>query len=262
MHGYLYIILKESLKYIPLIGQGMMLYGFVFMARKWIEDKPRLEHRLRKLKTKHGNSPDGSPAFDPMWLLIFPEGTNLSRNTQKKSDSYCEKQGISPLKHVLLPRSTGLFFCLQQLKGTVEYVYDCTVGYEGPPRGSYADAYFTIRSTYLRGRPPKAVNLYWRRFAISDIPLSDQNEFEDWIYKRWEEKDRLLDQFIETGRFPPFEADMASSKSIPEVNGQTIDTGSEEYIESEIKLGHWTEIGKVFALLIILALVLKLLPRF
>lgn len=133
MHGHIYIILKESLKYIPLIGQGMMLYGFIFMARKWIEDKPRLQHRLRKLKKKYGTTPDGLPIFNPMWLLIFPEGTNLSRNTKRRSDEYCTKQGITTLKHILLPRSTGLFFCLQQLRGTVDYVYDCTVGYEGPP---------------------------------------------------------------------------------------------------------------------------------
>ena len=133
MHGYLYIILKESLKYIPIIGQGMMFYGFIFMARKWLSDKPRLQHRLEKLKLQNSGSKSDSPQFDPMWLMIFPEGKNLSLNTKQRSAEYCRKQGIEPLKHELLPRSTGLFFCLQQLKGTVEWVYDCTVAYEGPP---------------------------------------------------------------------------------------------------------------------------------
>ena len=124
-------------------------------------------------------------------------------------------------------------------------------------RDSYADAYFTLRSTYLRGRPPKTVNFYWRRFPIVDIPLNDQKEFEDWIYKRWEEKDKLLDQFIETGRFPPFEADTPSNRKGPEASV----TGSEGYIESEIKLGHWAEVGKVFAILIAAGLALKFLPH-
>lgn len=133
MHGHIYIILKESLKYIPVIGQGMMFYGFIFMARKWMSDKPRLQHRLDKLKTRHTGSKSGAPEFDPMWLLIFPEGTNLSTNTKRRSDEYGLKQGFPPLKHEILPRSTGLFFCLQQLKGTVDWVYDCTVAYAGPP---------------------------------------------------------------------------------------------------------------------------------
>lgn len=133
MHGHIYIILKETLKYIPVIGQGMMFYGFVFMARKWESDKPRLKYRLEKLKSRHSGPLSGTEQLDPMWLLIYPEGTNLSLNTKRISDEYGAKNGIPPLNHQILPRSTGLFFCLQELKGTVDWVYDCTVAYEGPP---------------------------------------------------------------------------------------------------------------------------------
>jgi hypothetical protein len=38
MHGHIYIILKESLKYIPIAGPGMMFFGFIFMARNWVRD--------------------------------------------------------------------------------------------------------------------------------------------------------------------------------------------------------------------------------
>ena len=41
MHGHLYIILKESIKYIPFLGTGMMMYGFIFLSRKWATDKER-----------------------------------------------------------------------------------------------------------------------------------------------------------------------------------------------------------------------------
>lgn len=143
MHGRIFIILKESLKYIPVVGQGMMFYGFIFMARKWLSDKPRLEHRLQKLKTQNSGSKSGQSQYDPMWLLIFPEGTNLSINTKRRSDEYGAKQGLPSFKHEILPRSTGLFFCLQQLRGTVDWVYDSTIAYEGPP---YVD---TPRLFYL-----------------------------------------------------------------------------------------------------------------
>ena len=133
MHGHIFIILKESLKYVPFLGQGMMFYGFIFMARKWASDKPRLQHRLEKLKTRHSGPMSGSAGLDPMWLLIFPEGTNYSANTKKASAKWAEKQGIPDGRHLLLPRSTGLFFCLQQLQGTVDWVYDCTIAYEGTP---------------------------------------------------------------------------------------------------------------------------------
>jgi len=260
MHGHIYIVLKESLKYIPLLGQGMMFYGFIFMSRKWVSDKPRLHHRLEKLKTKRTEPVPGTRLFNPMWLLIFPEGTNLSRNTKRISDAYGEKHDIRPFKHQLLPRSTGLFFCLQQLKGTVDWVYDCTVGYEGPPKGSYPDAYFTIRSTYLRGRPPRSVNFYWRRFAISEIPLNDQKEFEIWLNKRWAEKDQLLEQFVETGRFPPCEWRPISNSDTPEGgNPATADTS---YIETEVRLTHWIDVWRIFIVLFCLALLIQQAPKF
>lgn len=121
MHGYIYIILKESLKYIPLLGLGMQFFSFVFLARKWEQDKSRIQHRLSKLCKRE----------DPMWLLIFPEGTNASANTRKTSERYAAKLGIEDLKHELLPRSTGLRFILEQMEGTMDWVYDCTVAYGG-----------------------------------------------------------------------------------------------------------------------------------
>ena len=131
MHGHIYIILKESLKYLPIIGPGMMFYGFIFLARNWTKDKPRFAHRLQKLKSQHTGPLSGSGYLDPMWLMMFPEGTNLSNNGRARSAKWAEKQGYPDLRHQLLPRSTGLLFCLQEVKGTVDWVYDCTVAYEG-----------------------------------------------------------------------------------------------------------------------------------
>ncbi len=132
MHGSLFIILKESLKYIPIVGPGMMFYGFIFMSRKMAVDQPRLAHRLGKLRTEH-TAPDGSKYLDPMWLLLFPEGTNASQNGRNKSAKWADKIGVKDPEHVLLPRSTGTYYCLNELRGTVDYVYDCTVAYEGVP---------------------------------------------------------------------------------------------------------------------------------
>ena len=133
MHGHVYIVLKEVVKYIPILGPGMMFYGFIFMARNWARDKPRLRHRLQKLKSRHGGPLSGSQSLDPMWLMIFPEGTNLSANTRKGSAKWATKQGIPDLKRQLLPKTTGLLYCLQELKGTVHWIYDCTTAYEGIP---------------------------------------------------------------------------------------------------------------------------------
>jgi 1-acyl-sn-glycerol-3-phosphate acyltransferase len=133
MHGHIYIILKESLKWIPILGTGMMFFSFIFLSRKWETDKARFTHRLRKLNRKHHSPMSGSIDLDPMWLLIFPEGTNLAKNGRAKSQEWSHKSGIPDLQHALLPRKTGLLFCLEELKDTVQWVYDCTIAYEGVP---------------------------------------------------------------------------------------------------------------------------------
>lgn len=133
MHGRIYIVLKESLKYIPIVGPGMIFYGFIFLARNWAKDKARFHHRFQQLNTSHRDPLTGANTLDPMWLLLFPEGTNLSPNGRKSSKKWAAKQGILDMIHTLLPRTTGFQYCLQELRGTVDWVYDCTIAYEGIP---------------------------------------------------------------------------------------------------------------------------------
>jgi len=205
MHGHIYIILKESLKYAPILGPAMMFYGFIFMARNWAKDQARMRYRLQKLNTRHSgpmSGSDGGRSLDPMWLLIFPEGTNVSANTRHSSQKFSAKAGIPDMRHQLLPRSTGLQFCLQELKDTTEYLYDCTIGYEGIPAGKYGQDIFTLRSVYFQGRPPKSVNLHWRRYRIADLPVDDHDLMYEWTMQRWREKDDLMEAFNKTGKFP------------------------------------------------------------
>jgi lysocardiolipin and lysophospholipid acyltransferase len=132
MHGHIYIILKESLKNLPIAGWGMQFFGFIFMSRKMSMDQPRMAHRLGLLKKEHV-APNGEKYRNPMWLLLFPEGTNASGNGRVKSAAWAAKIGVKDMQHLLLPRSTGMFFCLNELKGALDYVYDVTVAYEGVP---------------------------------------------------------------------------------------------------------------------------------
>ncbi|CAM1502708.1 Fc.00g074840.m01.CDS01 [Cosmosporella sp. VM-42] len=236
MAGHIFIILKESLKMIPVLGWGMMFYGFIFMSRKMATDQPRLAYRLNKLKQRKVD-PNGRTYLDPMWLLLFPEGTNLSNNGRRKSANWAEKNGLKDPEHVMLPRSTGMFFCLNELKDSLEYVYDCTVAYEGIPRGKFGEDYFGLSSTYFQGRPPKSVNFYWRRFRVADIPLDDQKKFDLWLRNEWYKKDELMELYHTTGRFP-------------EMPGSGVD-----FIETTIRTRGPLEILQIFSVMGIIGLV-------
>lgn len=101
----------------------MTLFQFIFLKRNWEDDKQQMAKHFQKL----------NKITLPMWLLIFPEGTNLAESTREQSTRWAKKNGIQDLQHTLIPRATGLRFCLQQMRGTVKYVYDCTIAYEGVP---------------------------------------------------------------------------------------------------------------------------------
>lgn len=120
----------------------------------------------------------------------------------------------------------------------MEWVYDCTVAYEGIPRGKYGQDYFTLYSTYYEGRPPKSVNMYWRRFKVADIPIGDAVAFDDWVRERFYEKDELLEYYTEHGCFP-------EDKGVEGENG-CAEKKWKGAIETEVKLGAYTEILDIF----------------
>lgn len=238
MHGRIYVVLKESLRRIPIIGWGMQFSQFIFLKRNWEKDKDRLAAHLQKLNS----------AAAPMWLMLFPEGTNLHPVTRKASKKWADKNEIPDMEHQLLPRSKGLQFCIQNLRKTTPYVYDCTIAYEGVPTGQYASEIFTIQAAYFGGKPPKSVNMYWRRFDVWSIPVDNDRAFDNWLRARWIEKDQLLDHYQKTGRFP---ADTGVSK-LPSGRKQR----GAGYIETEIKPNKWYEYLQIFAPVGLLALVL------
>ena len=257
MHGYIYSILKDTLRLIPILGPGMMFYEFIFLTRKWAKDQKILSKALLRLKTRSSKSlTSGKRVLDPMWLLIFPEGTNLGKNGRSKSAAWAEKSGTPDMRHLLLPRSTGLFTCLQELQVSIDWVYDCTIAYEGIPRGQYGENLFTLRSTYFQGRPPKSVNLYWRRFPISSIPLDDSKAFEKWLHKRWLEKDELIEYFLTHDRFPS-EYDTKEE----EVLEKAVSSQSAGYIETNVKLAHWWELTQIIAPLASLAFICNIIAK-
>lgn len=226
-HGHVYIVLKESILYIPLVGLGLRLAGFVFMSRNMKTDTPRLTRRLGQLTRR---SIGGTGELQPMWLMMFPEGTNLSKNGRAKSVKWAERQGEQDLKYTLIPRSTGTYFCLKALNETLEWVYDCTLAYDGVPEGQYGQDIFTLRSTYFEQHPQAPIHMHWRRFKVSDIPLSTPEAFHAWLIERWNEKEALLAAHAKTGRFP-----------------SSINQG--ESFTTEVKLGRWWEICQLGAVL-------------
>jgi len=203
------IIAKESTKYVPITGWGMMLFEFIFLKRRWAQDQGTMRHYLTKYL--------GDKA--PLWLLIFPEGTNVCKVTREKSHAFSEKQKLPKLDLVLLPKSTGLFFCSETLRSSAESnalkaIYDITIAFDGVP--PFSDAYDTYSLTrqFFLGMHPTSIFFHIERIPVERIPR-DEETFSKWLRYRFYVKDKMLHYFHTHQHFPR-DRDWEDTTCLPE----------------------------------------------
>ena len=79
---------------------------FMYISRKWKADEVRMG-RLLDLLTSDSR---------PFQMLLFPEGTNLTKETKAKSDKFAVENNLKPLQFVLQPRTTGFSFLAERLQ--------------------------------------------------------------------------------------------------------------------------------------------------
>ena len=152
--------------------------------------------------------------------LSVPEGTLVSPLTRPPSEKYAKKMDIPDCRNCLLPRSTGLLFCLRSLSPRVPTLrlLDVTIGYPGIPSGGYGQDYYTLQSIFGRGAPPPMIHMHLKSYNVkyqvpigrdtlshssttgSDATPEEKKEFDDWLLQRWREKDDRLDLFLKTER--------------------------------------------------------------
>ncbi|ORZ25901.1 acyltransferase-domain-containing protein [Absidia repens] len=193
-HGSLKIMLKNELKYTPFFGLGMQLFDFIFMKRRLADDKDTIIQNLERSKT----------GGKPMWLVLFPEGTVISKEMRTRSQAYAVKNGMNDNLYTLLPRSTGLKLCTATLENTVEWMYDLTIGYSGIQAGQIPEDALRLKHIFT-GCGPQEIHVHIRRYHVSELALDDDAAFSKWVMDRWVEKDKRMEQFYEEGRFTSFD---------------------------------------------------------
>ena len=123
-------------------------------------------------------------------------------------------------------------------------------------RGQFPQDIFSLRSTYLQGRRPKSVNMHWRRFAVKDIPVKDPEAFDKWLLDRWREKDEMLEQYLQTGRFPTDHIEDETP------NGSTNPVKDQGYIETPIRAKYPFEFLQLYVPIALLWLIIRLIKQF
>eukprot|EP00842_Homolaphlyctis_polyrhiza_P004715 jgi/Hompol1/5244/HPOL_000657-RA len=248
-HGDLKVMLMSVLKYIPILGIGMIFLEFIFLERKIAKDRQNIINMMTRQKKI---APDL-----PLWLLIFPEGTLNTPNNRETSRKFAKKTGITDdPKYVILPKATGLFMCCDVLAPKVTKLFDITVGYGGlnPYQIPYEE--YLVENVYFAQQYPREVHLHIQEFDITKLPgfdgtltkesleadpvlraeaeklaatsgggfdpLSDARRklFSDWVRQRFMYKDQLMHEFYTTGAFPTTEVGVPDPRPLTRMDHQ------------------------------------------
>lgn len=171
---------KDIIKYVPGAGWGMVFLDCPFVKRNWAADRESIARTFSRLVQGRV----------PVWLILFPEGTRITPQKLSKSNDYARAHGHQTHRHLLLPRTKGFAASVQGLRSHLDAVYEITIGY---PTG------VPTLWQYCRGFV-RVAHLHVRRFPVGDMPAND-DELSRWLIDRFQEKDRLLERFYQTGRF-------------------------------------------------------------
>ncbi|XP_050235138.1 probable 1-acyl-sn-glycerol-3-phosphate acyltransferase 5 [Mercurialis annua] len=180
--GCIKYVLKSSLMKLPIFGWGFHILEFISVERKWEIDEPNMHRMLSSFKDPN----------DPLWLALFPEGTDFTHQKCERSKKYAAENGLPIMNNVLLPKTKGFYACLEDLRSRLDAVYDVTIGYK-PQCPSLLDNVFGVN--------PSEVHIHIRRIALDDIPHSEE-EITAWLMNTFQLKDQLLSDFYSKGHFP------------------------------------------------------------
>ncbi|KAK3510635.1 hypothetical protein QTP70_011900 [Hemibagrus guttatus] len=176
------VLAKHELLKVPLIGWTWYFLEIVFCKRRWEEDRETVFKGLNQLRDYP----------EPMWFLLYCEGTRFTEKKHQISMQVAESKGLPKLKYHLLPRTKGFTTTLQCLKGTVNAVYDVTLNFKDKENPTLLGI--------INGKKYRA-DMRVRRFAVDEIP-DDEKECAAWLHKLYQEKDELQEYYFKEGRFP------------------------------------------------------------
>ncbi len=179
--GDLKWFVKESIKYVPGIGWGMLFLGCLFVKRNWTADRSGIERTFATVISED----------IPLWVISFSEGTRRTPEKAARSQEFAEKASLTPTEHVMIPRTKGFVATVAGLRSHCPAVYDVTIGYRAEPVPSLWQVACGVA---------KEFELHVRRHEMSDLP-DDPEALSNWLFDRFVEKNDRMAGFHANGSF-------------------------------------------------------------
>ncbi|GLV40868.1 1-Acylglycerol-3-phosphate O-acyltransferase 4 [Carabus blaptoides fortunei] len=175
--------IKNVVQYTP--GFGMVLYfaDYVCLHRSFEKDKIIIENTIASIMEYP----------DPIWLVLYPEGTRFTKAKHEIAIKYAEQNGLPQLKHHLNPRTKGFLTSLSPMRNKMDALYDITIAFNPNDENKP-----TVKNILL-GRKVRA-NFYIKRIPFAEIP-QDKSGIDKFIRDMYIKKDKLRETFYQTGSF-------------------------------------------------------------
>ncbi|XP_011403843.2 PREDICTED: lysocardiolipin acyltransferase 1-like [Amphimedon queenslandica] len=215
------VMLKNSLKRVPIAGWAMQYRNYAFLSRDWESDYKEFAWKFHYLNA----------TGEPYQFLMFPEGRDLTPIHQKKSDQFAAEKSLPRYEYTLHPKTKGFVYVIKALKkGRLESVYDMTVG--------YPDVLSATEIEFLsEGRIPSEVHYHVKKYNISELPESEE-ELEAWLRQRWAEKEERLRLFYKHRKFVQLPCDDKEIQNGTSRNAHETSNGNSSHVipSPEVKL--------------------------
>ena len=204
------VVLKDSLKYIPVLGWSWMFSEYIFVKREWDKDQKTLVRDL--------NSILEYPKDLFYGINIFCESTRYTKEKHDACIEVAKEKGLPVYKHHLLPRPKGFNLLASQIAGHVDNLYCITIA------ASDIDGKQPTLNHITNGIPVKT-QLYFRRIPMSEVPLDNEKEAAKFLNKIYKEKDEFFDVFHREGSFDSLTSPDGVKKQPIPLNGYDLIIG-------------------------------------
>ncbi|XP_033211115.1 1-acyl-sn-glycerol-3-phosphate acyltransferase gamma-like [Belonocnema kinseyi] len=174
---------KKSIQYVPTLGWAWKFAESIFLERSWEKDKETIDVQIKEL----------TDYPDPIWLLLFAEGTRFTPEKCEASKKFAKEKGLPELTNHLMPRTRGFTASLPSMRGKVTGLYDVEMAFKP------TDPVKPTMTNLLRGNKVEA-HMCLRRIPMSDVPEGDEAAAA-WLHELYQRKDRMLASFYETGDY-------------------------------------------------------------
>ncbi|XP_073946437.1 plexin A isoform X2 [Choristoneura fumiferana] len=162
--------------------------------------------------------------LDRQFMVLFPEGGFLHKR-REVSQRFAEKNNLPKLEYVSLPRAGAMKVIMEEIgpdrepgastsnnakkdgnfnqnnvakhlktSDHLQWVLDVTIAY--PDRVP-----LHLQDVVCGIRPPCDIRIHYRIYPITEVP-SDDEGMTQWLYDRFIEKDKMLEEYYRTGEFP------------------------------------------------------------